>query len=355
MGILTFRRRSLPAGIVANFPPALLIVVSDPTTKFILFAIISALGLVGGYTARRRGWLEAHHSRFVHLFTLVVLWSPVFTLAFWQLKVDLDLALIMLLQPVYMLIGWGATLLVARAMKIGAEHRGELILCGALSNQGITLGAYLCYVLLTPGDQAMGYAIAYITSMVIFMVIIFYPVAHVYERLKRPPTQGEPDTFSMPRILRESFLSLRGAPLFAGIIGTVLSIIDVPVPTAVHESPLFSWLLYAGSFAAYFGNALNLRLGDTSHYKRHHIALVLIKFAIVPGLFALLLFGPMKAVGLSQLPVEVLMLSAFMPTAMNSVIISNLFHLDARMSSSLWLTNTLLFFVLPLPVILLVV
>jgi predicted permease len=326
----------------------------DPTTKFILFAVISALGLVGGYTARRRGWMEPKHSRLIHLFTLVVLWSPVFGLAFWRLKIDLDLALIMLLQPAFMLIGWGVTLIVARIMKIAPKHRGELILCGALANQGITLGAYLCFVLLSPGDEAMGYAIAYVTSMVIFMVIIFYPVAHYYERLKRPIAEGEPDTFSLPRMMRESFLSLRGAPLFAGIIGSTLSVLDVDIPDVMNNDTLFSWLLYAGSFAAYFGNALNLRLGDASQLRRLHLALVLIKFMIVPAVFAAVLFGPMKLIGMSQLPIEVLMLSAFMPTAMNSVIISNLFHLDARMASSLWLTNTLLFFVIPLPVILIV-
>ncbi len=331
--------------------------VTDPTLKFILFAVISAAGLAGGYTARRRGWLAERHSRIVHLITLVALWSPVFLLAFWRLDLDFDLVLIMLLQPVFMLIGWGVCAVVARLINFPAEHRGELILCAALSNQGITLGAYLCFVLLKPGQEAMNYAIAYVTSMVIFMVIIFYPVAHTYERRKRHAAGGQAGAFSFARLMRESFLSLRGAPLFAGLIGTALNTMDVPVPRAIDDSPLVNALLYAGSFGAYFGNAMSLRLGDARGYLKHHVTLAIIKFAMVPAIFAGLLLGALPAVGLglSELPTQVLLLSAFMPAAMNSVIIANLFQLDARMASSLWLTSTALFLVGVLPIILWVV
>jgi len=45
-------------------------------------------------------------------------------------------------------------------------------------------------------------------------------------------------------------------------------------------------------------------------------------------------------------------LEAFSPIAINVVIVSNLFGLDARLAAALWLSNTLAFCILPLPVIL---
>jgi predicted permease len=329
--------------------------VTDPTVKFLIFAAISALGLVGGYTARRRRWLAERRSRHIHLFTIVFIWSPVCLRSFWRLDVDFELAQIMLLQPLFMLVGWAAVSIVGRAMKLPVAHRGVLVLCAALSNQGITLGAYLCFVLLKPGPEAMDYALAYVISMMLFMVVIFYPVAHIYQ-LNASRTSPDDQAFSYPRLLRESFVSLRAAPMYMAITGTVLSKLDVAMPEVMNDTLLVDAYLLAGSFGAYFGNAMTLRLGDTAAYVRHHIALTVVKFMIVPGVTAavLLVILPALGMGLSALPLRVLMLSAFMPSAMNSVIVSNLFHLDARMASSLWLTNTMVFCLVPLPIILLV-
>ena len=329
----------------------------DPTAKFILFAVISAGGLLGGYMARRRGWLDEKHSRTSHLITLVALWSPVFFLGFWRLEINFELALIMLLQPVFMLIGWAAMAAITRSTHFSVGHRGVLVISAAITNQGITLGAYLCFVLFMPGEQAMSYAIAYVTSMVMFMVIIFYPVAHLYELRSRRANDNRPDTFSYGRMMKESFISIRALALYAALAGAILSQLHLPRPKILDEPLLNLPLLLAGSFGAYFGNGLVLRLGDSSQYIKHHIVLALVKFAIVPALFIVILLCllPSVGLGLNELPKQVLLLSAFMPTGMNSVIIANLFHLDARMASSLWMTNTLAFCVIVLPIILFVI
>ena len=51
---------------------------------------------------------------------------------------------------------------------------------------------------------------------------------------------------------------------------------------------------------------------------------------------------------------QTFLLIAFMPTAIQTVIVANLFHLDARMAGSVWIVNTLIFICLVLPAILLV-
>ena len=52
---------------------------------------------------------------------------------------------------------------------------------------------------------------------------------------------------------------------------------------------------------------------------------------------------------------EVIVLEAFTPTAINMVIVANLFHLDARLASQLWTVNTLGFAVVVLPLVMWVV
>ncbi|MEO0477625.1 MAG: hypothetical protein AAF085_16900, partial [Planctomycetota bacterium] len=51
---------------------------------------------------------------------------------------------------------------------------------------------------------------------------------------------------------------------------------------------------------------------------------------------------------------QTFMLMAFMPIAIQCVIVANLFHLDARMAGSVWIVNTLIFLCVVLPVIMLV-
>jgi predicted permease len=56
-------------------------------------------------------------------------------------------------------------------------------------------------------------------------------------------------------------------------------------------------------------------------------------------------------VPLAPLGQKVVLVEAFMPVAIQAVMIANLFHLDGRMASTLWLVNTVLFALVPLPVL----
>lgn len=76
------------------------------------------------------------------------------------------------------------------------------------------------------------------------------------------------------------------------------------------------------------------------------------KFAGIPLLAVVIL----AAMNLTHMPLaalgqRVVVVEAFMPMAIQSVMIANLFHLDGRMASTLWLVNTVLFVLLPLPVL----
>ncbi len=87
-------------------------------------------------------------------------------------------------------------------------------------------------------------------------------------------------------------------------------------------------------------------------HKFLHIKLAMVKFCLAPLLFLVLLcvaryFLP----SLPQMAQQVVMVQSFMPAAIFSVVIANLFGLNARLASTLFLVNTVVFLVIILPVL----
>ncbi len=322
---------------------------ADPTIRFIIFALFSGVCLAGGYLARKRRAAAEQISRPLHLWTVVLVWSPVALVAFWHLPLDRDTFVLMTLQPVQMLIAWGAAVLVARMLKCERGQTAVVILSAALSNQGFTLGAYLCYALLSPSDQALSYAMAFVTMMQVFMVLVFYPIARSYS--SDTGTQAEP----MGKLIRQNFLDIRAAPLYLALVGIMLSGFSVAIPSWIGEYHVMEILFFIGAIGSYAGIGLRLRLGDSRKYLKLHFALAAIRFALVPlammGVLAMLHFTPL---GLGTLPRDVVVIEVFTPTAIAAVIVPNLFGLDARLASVLWLWNTIIWGAICLPVILLV-
>lgn len=326
----------------------------DPTLKFIIFSLVSAAAIAGGRSLRKHGLVGEHVSRHVHLFTVVCLWSPISLVAFWGLTIDRQLVAIMAIQPFVMVGAWLLTALASRLAKLPRGDTGVVILCAVLSNQGFTLGAYLCYVLLEPGQAAMGYAIAFVTSMQVFMVLIFYPVARHYELADRTVAGPTP---SLVRLIVGSFIDIRAMPLYAAAGGALISLYGPAYPAWLTRHP---WLLdtafFVGAVGSYSGIGLRLRFGDSLKHLRHHLVLAAIKFLAMPLMTVGLLLAVKHWVQpIGTLPTTVIVMSSFTPTAINSVIVPNLFHLNARLASVLWLTNTVIYLVVVLPIIIAVV
>ncbi len=316
--------------------------VSLETLKFCLYLAFSAACLVLGYAARRRNWLTENTSRPIHLITLVGFWSPVALVSFWRLDVDRQLLTVLLFQPA--MLAWGGLLgfAIAKTLRLSPDRTGVVILCTALSNQGFTLGAYLCYALL--GGDAMSYAITYTMSMNVCAVVMFYPIARHY---------GPEPNMPIARLIIKSLLDVRAMTLYASAAGLTLSACHVPVPNWLTSGPLLETLFYLGALGSYTAIGLRLHFGKRTARKREHAALAVAKFIGMPAA-ALAALWLLDAAGLpiADAPRDVLVISAFMPTAIIAVITSNLFHLDARFASALWLWNTAAFVVCALPYLL---
>ena len=317
------------------------------TWMFLFFAVFCLACFAAGYIGRRGNWIQEARSRDVHLHAVIWFWSPVAMLSFWHLPLtgtgSRDVLILMLAQPATMILGAVAADAIARLLNWDRRRRGVLVLCAGLSNHGFTLGAYLCYALLDPAQVALDLGIAYVTSMGVFMVLIFYPLAqHFSDR----PVE------SLARVMSASFLTWRATPLYAAAAGLALNLAAVPWPQFVAEWHVTDGLFFLGAAGAYLGVGLRFRFGGAGHLWPLHTVLAVIHFGLYP-LLAVSILQVLEPVGLRpNSPADgVMILEAFTPVALYGVIVANLFDLDARLASRLWLCNTAIFCVVPLPLI----
>lgn len=321
----------------------------DPTVQFTIFCVFNAVCLAAGYGARRRKLLGEHTARPIHFFTVSFVWGAVALLSLWRLPPERSNLWLIAIEPLLVAIPAFAVVPIARRMGCDNKQTGVIAIAAGLGNLGFTLGAYLCYTLLggpeDRGDAALAYAVAQVNLMAMAGVLMMYPLARHFGG------QHSGDR-SVTRLIVTSFFDLRALMVHCAIVGVVLAYLEVPYPAVIDDYWTIDVLFYLGGFGGYFGIGLRLRLGDARRYLREHALLAAVKFAGIPLLSVVIL----AAVNLTHVPLaalgqRVVVVEAFMPMAIQSVIIANLFHLDGRMASTLWLVNTVLFVLLPLPVL----
>lgn len=319
------------------------------TLQFTVFCLFNALCLAAGYGARRRNLLGEHTARPIHFVTVSFIWGAVALLSVWKLPPERANLWLIAIEPLLVVIPAFAVIPIARWMGCDNKQTGVLATSAGLGNLGFTLGAYLCYTLLGgeggQGDAALAYAVAQVNLMAMAGVLALYPLARHF---------GEQQTadMSVTRLIVTSFLDLRALMVHCAIVGVVLAYLNVPYPAIIDQFHSIDILFYLGGFGGYFAIGLRLRLGDTRMYLREHTLLAVVKFVGIPllslGILALINMTPFPLAVLGQ---RVVLVEAFMPVAIQGVMIANLFHLDGRMASTIWLVNTVLFVLLPLPVI----
>lgn len=321
---------------------------SPRTWNFLVFGLFGAASLVAGYVARRRRWLDEELSRPIHFHTVVWVWSVPALLSLWRIPPRPENFWLLIVQPALMALAGYSIIPLAKAMHCPHKQVGVLAVAGGTSNTGFTLGAYLCYSLLQPPETALAYGMAYVITAGSAAVLLLYPVARHYGK-----AEGQTSTVSLRQFVMETFFDLRAMPLYSALAGLALAITETPFPAVIDRWRIIDVFFYLGSFGGYFAIGLRLRLGDTWTYTRQHALLAAVKFVATPLAAAAML----RLIGLTLWPLDpvandVIQVQSFMPAAIVSVMLANLFDLDARMASVTWVVNTVLFLLIPLPLIL---
>ena len=319
----------------------------DPRTlKFLVFTAFSVAALLAGYVSRRRGWVHEETARPIHFHTVLWLWSLGGIIAFWLLPLDPKLLWFLVIIPITIAVPTYMMIPLANWAGATRPQIGVLAIGAGIANCGMTLGSYLCYCILGPEHAAsLALATAFASIQLVIAVPLIYPVAQHF-------STDEADRLPVGKLIFTSIFNTRSIGLFAGLIGLALAIAGVPFPQWIHDAHVLDIVIYLCAAGGYFGIGLRLRPGDSLHHKPLHALLAVMKFIVIP----LVSYAMLRLIGAAEAPLpgtlaRVVMVQAFIPAGTSIVILANLFHLDARLASVLWVWNTFFFLVLPLPVI----
>ena len=343
----------------------------DPRTEFFALAIVSALSIVAGYFCRERGLLHEDASRKIHWFTIVVLWSSAGFLGLWHLNPSAANLWVLAIEPLLVVIPAFLIIPLAKAIKLRRDQIGVLALAAGLRNSGFALGAFLAYAILPVGEllrqhagpdgvlapdkaqalsiSALAYGLLIVMTMSMAVVVFLFPLVQHF-------AGHHAGDASLGRLIYKSFVDWKAMLFYSSAAGIALAYLRVPVPGVIKDWYIMNGLIFVGSAAAYFGIGLRLHVDQVRPHLKSHAIVGGVKFIATPVLtLGLLVIA--RNLGTAPPPPlldQTFLLMAFMPTAIQSVIVSNLFHLDARMAGSIWIVNTLVFICIVLPAILLI-
>jgi predicted permease len=302
------------------------------TSKFIIFLITIYGSLIAGYGSRYlfNGLVEK--SRTLTRVFLIFL-TPLITLnAFWSVDLRgvqlLTMPLISVgVQALAMLPGF----LLSKLLHLDGSEKGSFIACSMFSNTGPTLGVFLCFILF--GDQGLYLASWYITLYMPFYYFVGFPL------MSSISGKGHYRIRDAFKDLVSNPVSI--VPISSMILGMGLNLAGLERPPLLNllVTRYLTYLLTA-SFSFAIGMGLNFRRSFT--YVKHSLWISAIKFLYNP-LMSLLIMWALGYFGMANaLPMKVVFVESFMPTAILAVVLSKIFRLNEDLANAAWILTTLI-------------
>jgi predicted permease len=310
--------------------------------RFILIVSGIAVAAAIGYVARKRDWLKESSAGPMMLYTVIFGWTPASMLVLWQLKdMKWSLVALPLLSAIVPILLFPFGLLLAKLHRLDRKSAGTFIVACGISNTGFTMGAFVCYCLF--GMDGLGYANLFAASWAVPYVGFYYSVARRF---------GDPAARLDVWFILRTLFDLRSLPILGSIVGLALNLLKVRMPEIILTFHAIDLLIIFSVLISFAIIGLQLHFSHLAQKKILHASLGLAKFAITPAILISALAPVERLLGvLPPVARRVLYIEAFVPTAVFTVIIANLFHLDSRLASMLFLVNTVVFLIVVLPVL----
>ncbi len=302
------------------------------TSKFIIFLITIYGCLLLGYGARFVFPQLREKSRMLTRVFLIFL-TPLITLnSFWSVELKgIQLFTMPLISVGVQSLSLFPAILLSRLLHLNKPEKGSFVACSMFSNTGPTLGVFLCFILY--GDQGLYLASWFITLYVPYYYFVGFPLMS--------SISGEGDTK-----LHDAFLDLVRnpvsiVPISSMCIGMALNLSGAARPELLNllVTRVLTYLITA-SFS--FAIGLGLNFHRSLRYVRHSVWISLIKFLYNPLISMLLVwaFGYFRMEDV--LPLQVVFVESFMPTAILAVVLSKIFRLNEDLANAAWILTTLL-------------
>ena len=308
--------------------------------KFIFFWAIIILPFISGALLNSRLLHPQKTAKIlinINLFTLeplILLWT------IWGLTLNRELIILPAAGLLTVLTGFILGKIAISVLKPGKKSRVSYIISSSLSNQGITMGGLLCYMV--AGEKGLALASIYIIYYLPFIFAVIFPYAKVSSAANSGSGSAKP-LFTF-RHVRSFFLNFQNMPLAGIFIAVFLQSAGIQRPEIYFPLDI----LLASVIALYYLTlGINFTISDLTSFMPELTAISLSKFIIIPALT----FTVLQFVSLDNSIELVILLQSFAPVAIYSVISSILFELDSRMTSGIFVMNSLIFLFVIMPLL----
>jgi hypothetical protein len=300
--------------------------------QFMLFSSVIYGALLVGWAAREMGLINEKISGKIMRRTIVFLEPFLIVLIYWAL--DLTKLRVLIVMPLAAsLVSIGALVagrLVAQA--VGHEdrrERGSFVCCCMFSNVGLTMGSFICLLLL--GQRALSLASLYAVYFLPFFFTIGMVVARRYS-----PSSKYTAWEMLARFLRDPISLAPNIAIVAGIAVNLITHGQRPQVLGHVTDALV--LVDVSIYSVAIG--LSMRFGRILSYWRDCLGMSLVKFIITPiiGIGVGLLLG-CPGIG-GGLAMQVVVIQSAMPVAIFALVLCKLFDLDMDLANASWIFTT---------------
>lgn len=299
--------------------------------EFLVFSSLIYGFLFLGWAVRKRRPSAERHSKSLSRFTVLLVETPMLGLIYWGIEVEdftthLPLAVI---GVVVLALSGVVGYLVARLYRQDQPFVGAFTVGSMLSNNGPTLGGFICLLYL--GDRGLELS----QLWALLLVPYFFTAVFITARRFSPGRK-----LGFVAAVKENFQDpISVLPIATTVVGVLLSVCRVTFPGFL-ETPrtvlvFVSVVLYSFSFG--LGMHMRRMLGAWKSL----LGILPVKFVAGPLLglaFALLLGYRWET---DPLAFKVILIQASMPVAIWSVVACKLFDLDDDLAVGLWIFTTL--------------
>ncbi|HUT34765.1 MAG TPA: hypothetical protein VNE39_14845 [Planctomycetota bacterium] len=303
----------------------------SPETRFAILASCIYLPLGLGYASRRLGLLHADASKRISRTTILALEPITVLVGCWVLSIaSAGGALLVPVIGALVSLGLLAVALAGAALLgLRGARRGAYLNCGMMSNIGMSLGGFICYMFL--GVQGQGLSVLYTAHFLPVCFTLGVVLAKHYARGGQT-TVGE----TLWGVARNPLVLVLNGAL---VVGLILNAAGVAVPAWI--GPVNAVVVFAVVSFHAFAIGLTLRVSRLGAYWREAIGLAATKFLIGPLIAAAVVFLLGQWGAYSGLMWRVAVIEGAMPVAIFATVVSNLFDLDRDLANTCWVVTTL--------------
>jgi len=291
-------------------------------TRFVAYMACIVAALAGGYLARRLGLAKPTWAKTLMSAAIILCDAPIAGLAVWHLTIRHGIWKVPVLSGIGAVLTCLVGLSVARARRMAPADAAVFGLQSGMGNVGYTLGGSLSFALW--GLQGLAVEQMYCLAWPFFAFLFCFPLARHYGGR----AAGEaPEQSRLPyagRVLLRSLTDVRSLPLYTAMAGLMLNLRGVAPAAAVQRWHVIDALMVVGIWVQFGSVGMTVIARRLPIFWKRAMGTAALKFLVSPALT--LVLG--LAMGMTGMPLEVCLLLAAMPSALYSVLIANLFHLN---------------------------